>query len=312
MKIIINKLNKINKINQILPYLLFTILISQSLVNSLTLKSNSQFNTNANLNMNLKMNMNTLNMSMQKALLSTEDFQISKIFPKQHKISTEGIFFDEKNSQIYETGAMKNINIILKKSYPGNKVQKALPLGAYNVKGLAKCGNFMYQFSGIQNKILKFSYPNLDLLNMVNIDYELQNGQGLAELSEDFLIASNGTDMIYVLDCKNDLSIIKSFSVKNFEEEPLLGIKDMVVVGEYIYANKENDNRIIKISPATGKVLKFYNLTNLVNFELKTKSLTANEVNKGANLNGIAYDKSKKMFILTGKNWGHYYEVDLK
>ena len=57
-----------------------------------------------------------------------------------------------------------------------------------------------------------------------------------------------------------------------------------------------------------------FNFTlNLLNFELKTNSLTVNEINKGfANLSGIGYDKNRKGFLLTGRNWGHYYEVDLK
>jgi len=256
--------------------------------------------------------MSTLNLSLQKAFLSTEDINITNIYPKLHKISTESIFFDEKNQQIYETGIMKTTNIILKKNYPTNKVLKALPLGAYNVKGLAKCGTNFYQFAGIKNKILRFTYPNLDFLTPINMDFDLKNGEGLATLSEDFLIASNGTDEIFILDCKNDLNVIKTFSVKNTNEEPLLGIKDMVVVGEFIYAIRGNDNRIFKINPATGMVVKFYNMGNLINFELKTNSLSVNDVSKGAILSGIGYDKIKKMFIITGKNWGHYYEVDLK
>ena len=312
-------------INKILPYLIFSILITLPISTiSLTLNTSMGTGTGTTLttgtgtNIQLKnksknLNLNALNLQFAKAFLSTEDFQITKIYPKQQKINTESIFFDEKTSSIYETGKMQNVNIILKKNYPTNKVEKAVPLGNYNIKGFAKCGTNFYQFSGLQNKILRFTYPNLDFLTPINIDYYIKNGEGLAELSEDFLIASNGTDMIFVLDCKNDLNVIKSFSVRNLDDEPLLGIKEMVVVGEYVYLLRENDNRIFKISPATGKVVKFYNLGNLLNFELKTNSLTVNEINKGfANLSGIGYDKNRKGFLLTGRNWGHYYEVDLK
>jgi glutamine cyclotransferase len=352
MKLITNKnknpiQNKINKINKFLPYILSTILFILAIfpisINSLSLslKTQTQFNSNSKSNLksqNLNQNLNALNLSFQKAFLSTEDFQVTNIYPKQQIINSESIFFDEKNSSIYETGKIKNINILLKKNYPTNKLEKAIPLGNGNlnlnksknsnrnlnfnknnnfeVKGMAKSGNILYQFSGIHNKILRFTYPNLDFLTPIDIDSDIKSGEGLAELSEDFLIASNGTDMVFILDCKNDLNVINSFSVKNSNNQPLFGIKNMVVVGEFIYLTRENDKRIFKISPATGKILKVYNMLNLLNFELKTNSISLiiNKSDKGFNfsLNGIAYDKKKKVFILTGKNWGHYYEVDLK
>jgi glutamine cyclotransferase len=346
--------NKSIKKTKIISYLLFLIKIitiflfpistnslSNNLKSTVLTLTNSKTDSkhlkfNKNLNQNQNFNLNALNFSYQKPFLSKEDFIITKINSKFHKISTESIYFDEKNSCLYETGIMKDVNILLKKNYLNNKVIKAIPLpiennninfngnniGKRNLlnininipKGFAKCGTNFYQFSGFGNKILRFSYPNLDILNPINIDYNMKNGEGLAELSDDFLIASNGTEFIFILDCKNELNVIKSFSVKNLNNEPLYGIKEMVYVGEYIYLLRENDNRIYKISLTTRKVLKIYNMLNLINFELKTKSLNKIEINKfsSVNLSGIGYDRKKKIFILTGKNWGHYYEVDLK
>lgn len=352
MKIINYEIKK--HFNKLFSLILISILLFPIIINSLSLKLKSTVKTNTSTNTNAKTNTNTnlksatssststntntktstktntntekffnrnrntfntnLSIQLQKTFLSTENFQIMQIIPKKHKISTEGIFFDEKNSDIYEAGVMKNTNILLKKNYPSNKVSKALPLVGYNVSGIAKCGqNILHQFSGIKNKILRFSYPNLEILPTISIDFAMKNGKGLAELSEDFLIASNGTNIIYVLDCKNELNVIKLLYVRGLHNEPLSGINDMTVVGEFIYATKENDNRIFKINPADGKVVKFYNMMNLINYELKTKSLNSMEIRGGkANLSGISYDKKKKLFIITGKNWGHYYEVDLK
>jgi glutamine cyclotransferase len=141
---------------------------------------------------------------------------------------------------------------------------------------------------------------------------EIGEVEGIAQLSDDFLVASNGSNKIFVLDCRNELNILKVINVEDFNEDEIHGLKDLVVVGEYIFAIKANNNRVIKINPKTGKVVRFYNMMNLIDFELKTNSLNNKDISQGASLSGITYDFNKKVFIITGKNWGHYYEVNLK
>ena len=293
MKIINN--NKLNKYFKII--LIF--LISFSIKNSQAFKL--KFNSESL----------SLNYALQKALLSTDDTQIINVYNKYHKINTEGLFID--GNIIYESGLLNNQNILIKKEYPSNKLIKGIPLGNFPVKGIAKCSNKFYQLTGVNKKILSYTYPELNIINNIQADEDLGTGEGLARLSEDFLIASNGTSDLSVLDCKNDLSVIKTISVVDENDEYIGGIKDIVVVGEFIYANKNNDYRIFKINPETGKVLKKYNMKNLIDFEFKSKSINSKDLlNNGSMLNGITYDYNKKLFILTGKNWGHYYEVDLK
>lgn len=267
-------------------------------------------NTN-NVKFSFNSNLHTQNLALQKALLSQEDIQILNIYSKFHKINTESIFFDSQNN-IYESGKINNINILLKKSYPNNTVLKTIPLGNFPVKGIAKCNNIFYQLTGLNRKIFRYTFPNLDILTPISSDPEIGQVEGLAQLSDDFLVASNGTNKIFVLDCRNELNILKTINVEEFNGEEIYGLKDLVVVGEFIYAVKVNDNRVIKINPKTGKIAKFYNMINLIDYELKTKSLNNKEISQGATLSGITYDNKNKVFIITGKNWGHYYEVNLK
>lgn len=253
----------------------------------------------------------TLNLALQKALLSKEDFQVSNIYAKFHKINTESLYIDSQNS-IYESGKINDINILLKKNYPSNNIQKTIPLGNFPVKGIAKCNNVFYQLTGIDRKILRYTFPSLDILTPITADSEIGKGEGLAQLSDEFLIASNGSNKIFVLDCRNDLNILKVINVEDAYGEEFHGIKDLVAVGEFVYAVKANDNRVVKINPKTGKIVKYYNMMNLIDFELKTKSLNSKDISQGSALSGIAYDQNRKMFVITGKNWGHYYEVELK
>jgi len=253
----------------------------------------------------------TLNLALQKVLLSQDDFQVINIRNKYHKLSTESLFLD-KNNNIYESGKINNINVLIKKHYPSNNILKAVPVGNFSIKGFTKCANTFYQVTGSNKKIFKYSITNLDILTPISSDPELGDAEGLANLSDDYLLGTNGSNKIFVLDCKNDLNIIKTIYVQDYKDDDVIGLLDLIAVGEFIYAVQGNSNRIIKINPKTGRVVKFYNLISLLDFELKSKSLNLQEINKGASISGIAYDEKRKIFIITGRYWLHYFEVVLR
>ena len=152
----------------------------------------------------------------------------------------------------------------------------------------------------------------MNILTPINLDIEIGNGEDIANLNNETLIGTDGTNKLHILDCENDLSVIKSIQIIDEGENPMDGLQDLVVVGEYVYANRKNDNRILKINPGTGKVAKYYNMDNLINYELKLKSISVKDVRNGMILNGITYDQKRNIFIITGKNFANYYEVELK
>lgn len=279
-------------------YSFIVLLIFSSLSYSLKLNNYSSSNE-----------MNFLN--LQKALLSSDTIQVLNVIRKQPKISTNGLFFEQ--GIIYESGIFNTQNFLLKKNYANGQLIKNIPLGTVSGRGVAKCNNFLFQITEKEKRVLKYSFPDLNILTPVSMDSELENGEGLASLSNEVLVATDGSNNLHILDCVNDLNIIKSIPVfDESTENPMSGLLDIVVVGENVYANRKNDNRILKIDPKSGAVIKYYDMINLINFELKMKTLSQTDISKGSVLNGISYDSSRNIFILTGRNWGFYYEVELK
>ena len=69
---------------------------------------------------------------------------------------------------------------------------------------------------------------------------------------------------------------------------------------------------IYKINPSNGNVERSYDMIELINHEYKKFTLSPSRLNSGDVLNGIAYDKSNKKFVVTGKKWGYFYEVQFK
>ena len=70
----------------------------------------------------------------------------------------------------------------------------------------------------------------------------------------------------------------------------------------YIYANIWYQNIIIKIDPADGNTVGYLELSKLWPGRPK---------NIDAVLNGIAYNKKRDVFYVTGKFWSKLFEIKL-
>jgi glutamine cyclotransferase len=72
------------------------------------------------------------------------------------------------------------------------------------------------------------------------------------------------------------------------------------VEGE-IYANVWYDDRIVRISPQTGQVVGWVDLSTLYPARQRPS--------RDAVLNGIAYDAQQRRLFVTGKNWPRLFEI---
>ena len=125
-------------------------------------------------------------------------------------------------------------------------------------------------------------------------------GWGLATDGRD-LFLSDGTSEIRVLDAET------------FQEKRRLRVRDgvtpidqlneMEFVEGQIFANVWHSNRIARISPRTGEVVGWIDLTGLLSpvYRLEPEAV----------LNGIAYDPIRKRLFVTGKLWPSIFEIRL-
>ena len=78
-----------------------------------------------------------------------------------------------------------------------------------------------------------------------------------------------------------------------------------LAIGGFIYANVWNTNWIMKIDPASGKVVGRVDLSR-IGAEIKAMYPDADV------LNGIAYDANSKALLVTGKLWPKAYLIRLQ
>jgi glutamine cyclotransferase len=221
---------------------------------------------------------------------------------------TQGLFFDSDYS-VLESGGMYGESVLVRIEYPSMKILSKVKLeNEYFAEGVARCGDFVYQLTWKNRIIFKYSYPELNLVSKLPLDNNIKEGWGLASY-KDMLYATDGSEKIYSIKCE-DLKVVREISV-TFKEKPLKYINDLEIVDGMAYVNVYYDKNIYKIDLNTGNVIKEYEMDQIIKSELEGRTLTEERWYQGEVLNGIAFNKKKKNFLLTGKKWGYYYEVYL-
>ena len=144
---------------------------------------------------------------------------------------------------------------------------------------------FVYDLKNF-HRLQQFSYPG--------------EGWGLATDSHE-LFMSDGTSEIRVLDTET-FREKRRFKVHD-GSEPVDQLNELEFVEGQIFANVWHTNRIARISPRTGAVVGWIDLTGLLSpvYHLESEAV----------LNGIAYDSIRKRLFVTGKLWPTVFEIRL-
>ncbi len=161
----------------------------------------------------------------------------------------------------------------------------------------------------INDKIIQLTYKA-----QVGIVYDKKTFQRIGSFDTSFssegwglttdgehLLMSNGTSKIIFLDSIY-YSYLREIQVCD-NKQPVKYINELELVGDILYANIWQDNRIAQIDIATGKVLGYIDLTPLVpqGYMEGTDRV----------LNGIAVYPVTGNLLVTGKNWDSIYEIKL-
>lgn len=243
------------------------------------------------------------------------NYKVNKIFRRHRKLYTQGLFFEDDGNSFYESGGLYGVSSLNQYSFPNLELIKSIELDKkYFAEGIARCGDYIYQLTWQENDILQYQKSDFKLIGKIPMPSGMREGWGLAGYKNNLLIATDGTHNIFVLDCFGGLNIIDTIPVtieKYGTAQNLNSLNDLIWAENYIFANRYYDRQIYKIDPMIKKVVKTYDLTPLINFELKQNTLSRDALQSGDVLNGIAYIPIKKNFLITGKHWGFYYEVEL-
>jgi glutamine cyclotransferase len=245
-----------------------------------------------------------------KAIIDTNDYKVINVSHKKNKILTQGLLMSNDGKYLYESGGFYMKSSIRKILYPSLKIlfEKKLSDNFFG-EGIAICDNILYQLTWKEEAVLIYDADNLEFLGKIDLDKNMREGCGLTKYKDNLLLATDGSSEIFFLKCRDNLKIEKKIHI-TYNDDPLSRLGDLVYVDGYIYANRYFDNNIYKINIEKEKVEKIFDMTKLIENEIRMGTLDEVDYGHGNFLNGITYDKTRNLFILTGKNWGFIYEIE--
>jgi glutamine cyclotransferase len=225
------------------------------------------------------------------------DFKIKKVIQHDTRAYTQGLIIEKgklyEGTGMYGESVLKEVNPLT-----GETIRDIGIAQEYFGEGITIVGNKIVQLTWRTN--IGFVYEKKTFKKLREFSYGTE-GWGLTFDGKD-LIMSDGSENLFYLDTLN-YSVIKKVQVYD-NHSPITKINELEYVDGYIYANIYTTNFIVKIDPKTGKVVERWDMPDLLT---ESDKLPETDV-----LNGIAYNKDTKHFLITGKYWPKMFDMILK
>ncbi len=226
----------------------------------------------------------------------TERYRIVHVYPHDPTAFTQGLVFVD--GMMYEsTGLQGQSSLRMVDLASGHVLQQHDLPAKYFGEGLTDWQSNLIQLTWQSH--LGFVYDRFSFRILRTFTYPWE-GWGLTHDSHR-LILSDGTSVLHLL----DPSTFKPAGEIHVtaDGKPVLNLNELEYIHGEIYANIWETNRIARISPTTGKVIEWIDLSGL-----RPPSVLQND---NAVLNGIAYDNQHDRLYVTGKLWPNLYEIKL-
>jgi len=238
------------------------------------------------------------------ATIPTLNFSVGSVFKHDTTSYTEGLLFHDH--QLFESSGANPDDPGTQRSMVGianmntGKVDKKVELDRshYFGEGIAFFNNKLYQLT--YRNHTGFIY---DANTFTRLDsFSFQNTEGWALTTDSSsLIMSDGTSNLTFLN-PTSLQPVRTLSVTE-NGVALDSLNELEYIKGFLYANRYLKSYIVKIDPASGKVVAKLDLSSLVDAE-RVKN-PAGDV-----LNGIAYDRDNDKIYVTGKLWAGIYQLN--
>jgi len=224
-------------------------------------------------------------------------YEVVNAWPHDPEAFTEGLIY--LKGILLESTGLKGHSTLRKVDLQTGRVLQQVPLAAqYFGEGMTVLGDKIYQLTW-QNQT-GFVY-DLDGMSLEREFAFTGEGWGLTTDGRS-LIMSDGTNRIRFIDPVT-FKVTRTIGVFN-HGAPLNSLNELEYVKGELFANIWQTQSVVRIDPATGKILGMVDFSGLplpADFDRITNVL-----------NGIAYDAAGDRLFVTGKNWPKLFEVRLK
>ncbi|MGB8193065.1 MAG: glutaminyl-peptide cyclotransferase [Chitinophagaceae bacterium] len=227
------------------------------------------------------------------------NYSVVKIHPHDTTSFVEGLEFHD--GTLFEgTGSPAEFDYpswLGKIDLNTGKLQHLVTLDTqYFGEGITIFNGKLYQLTWTSKKC--FVYDVKTLKKVQELTYNTE-GWGMTHDSTAIIMGDGSSNLYYM-----DPATFRNTKILGVTDNngPVSNLNELEYIDGFIYANLWQTPYIVKIDPASGKVVAKMNMDSMV-YEVDNKY-------KGHDyLNGIAYNPATKTIFITGKRWPSMYEI---
>lgn len=223
-------------------------------------------------------------------------YQIVKTYPHDKAAYTQGLIFAD--GALYESTGLYGKSTLRKVDLETGKVLQMVPIpDQYFGEGITLWQDKLVYLTWRENTGFTYDVKTFDLVKQFTYPTE---GWGITHDGRR-LIMSDGSSTLYFL---NPQTLQQTGSIQVREHGvPVIKLNELEYIHGKIYANVWQTDRIAIISPDSGQIEQWVDLTGLLGPEFRTSPVDF--------LNGIAYDAKQGRLYVTGKLWPVLFEIRL-
>jgi glutamine cyclotransferase len=225
---------------------------------------------------------------------ASDGYRVVNNYPHDPNAFTQGLIFED--GHLYESTGLYGHSSLREVELQTGRVIREYDLPSeYFGEGLTNWGSTLVQITWKSHT--GFVYDRRTF-RQIRSFHDAGEGWGLTQDGHN-LILSDGTATLRFLDPEN-FQQVKSLIVTD-HGKPVQKINELEYIHGEVYANIWFSNRIARISPATGRVLGWIDLSGVIPVvELRSDDCV---------LNGIAWDTKNARLFITGKLWPELFEI---
>lgn len=234
----------------------------------------------------------------QRKPAPVQTYKVIATFPHDTSSFTQGLVFAD--GQMYESTGLQGESTLRRVDVAtGQTLQRVEVPSQYFAEGLALVGDELLQLTW-QHK-LGFVYDRATFKQKRTFAYTTE-GWGIAYDGASQLVMSDGSDTLTFLDSK---TFAPGRKLRVLDAgRPIANLNELEWIEGELWANVWMTDRIARISPKTGEVNGWIDLSTL--FPQNQRVPPADV------LNGIAYDKATRRIFITGKKWPRLYQITVE
>lgn len=233
-------------------------------------------------------------LAASSGLFAADTYRVVHSYPHDPRAYTQGLIY--LDGHLYESTGLNGRSSLRMVDLETGRVQQEIPVpGKYFAEGLTNWGSTLVQLTWLSHTAFVYDRFSFRLLRTLHYDGE---GWGLTQDGA-HLILSDGSATLRFLDPET-FRVVRRIVVKD-RGAPVTQLNELEYVRGEIYANVWHTDRIARISPATGNVIGWIDLSGLLPAD--------QHPDPEAVLNGIAYDAAQNRLFVTGKLWPRLFEI---